>query len=105
MSKKFGSAMLRMGAETGDVLAMVLPNIPEFPIAFLGACGAGLVLSPMNPTYTPGMKAYSHRCHQCRIKSLRSVSDELKNQTAFIKHWDISNAFKQAMIYSRYTIR
>ena len=56
MSQRFGSAMLRMGAKTGDVLAMVLPNMPEFPIAFLGACGAGLALSPMNPTYTPGLK-------------------------------------------------
>ena len=32
MSKKFGSALLRMGAKKGDVFGMVLPNIPEFPI-------------------------------------------------------------------------
>jgi acyl-CoA synthetase (AMP-forming)/AMP-acid ligase II len=43
-----------MGARKGDVMSMILPNIPEFPIAFLGACGVGVVLSPMNPLYTPG---------------------------------------------------
>ena len=32
MSKKFGSALLRLGANKGDVLGMVVPNIPEFPI-------------------------------------------------------------------------
>ena len=55
MAKKFGSAMLRMGAKKGDVLCMVVPNIPEFPIAFLGACGVGVTLTTMNPTYRPGI--------------------------------------------------
>ena len=45
MSKKFGSALLRMGAKKGDVLGMVVPNIPEFPIAFLGAAGVGITLT------------------------------------------------------------
>ena len=53
MSKKFGSALLRMGAKKGDVLCMVVPNIPEFPIAFFGAAGVGIALTTMNPTYRP----------------------------------------------------
>ena len=54
MAKKFGSALLRMGAKKGDVLGMVVPNIPEFPIAFLGAAGVGITITTMNPTYRPG---------------------------------------------------
>ena len=54
MSKKFGSALIQqLGAKKGDVLCMVVPNIPEFPIAFLGACGVGVTLTTMNPTYRP----------------------------------------------------
>jgi len=53
MSKQFGSALLRMGAKKGDVLAMVVPNIPEFCIAYLGAVGVGVTLTTMNPTYKP----------------------------------------------------
>jgi hypothetical protein len=53
MSKKFGSALINMGAKKGDVLCMVVPNIPEFPIVFLGACGVGVTLTTMNPTYRP----------------------------------------------------
>ena len=30
--------------------AQVLPNIPEFPIAFLGCAGAGLTVTTMSPT-------------------------------------------------------
>ena len=35
MSRKFGSALVRSGATKGDVLGLVLPNIPEFPIGRL----------------------------------------------------------------------
>ena len=55
MARQFGSALLRMGAKRGDVLGMVVPNIPEFPIAFLGAVGVGVTLTTMNPTYKPGI--------------------------------------------------
>ena len=58
MSKQFGSALLRMGAKKGDVLAMVVPNIPEFCIAYLGAVGVGVTLTTMNPTYKPGKLEY-----------------------------------------------
>ena len=50
-SRQFGSALRRLGAERGDVVAFLLPNIPEFPIAFLGCAGAGLTVTTMNPTY------------------------------------------------------
>jgi len=53
MSRKFGSALVRGGAVKGDVLGLVLPNIPEFPIAFLGAVGVGVTVTTMNPTYRP----------------------------------------------------
>jgi len=53
LAKKFGSAMLRMGAKKGDVMGMVLPNIPEFPLVFLGCAGVGMPITTMNPTYRP----------------------------------------------------
>ena len=37
LSRRFGSALMRMGFKPGDDFGMVLPNIPEFPIAFFGA--------------------------------------------------------------------
>eukprot|EP00088_Acartia_fossae_P023689 TRINITY_DN24705_c0_g1_i1.p1 TRINITY_DN24705_c0_g1~~TRINITY_DN24705_c0_g1_i1.p1 ORF type:complete len:606 (-),score=154.85 TRINITY_DN24705_c0_g1_i1:309-2126(-) len=53
LSRKFGSALLRMGAQKGDVIGMVLPNIPEFPLVFLGAAGVNVSVTTMNPTYRP----------------------------------------------------
>ena len=38
----------------GDTCAVCLPNLPEFPIAVLGAIEAGLIISTVNPIYTSG---------------------------------------------------
>jgi len=51
LSRKFGSALLRAGAKRGDVIGLVLPNIPEYPVIFLGAAGVGVTVTTMNPTY------------------------------------------------------
>nr|XP_015834354.1 PREDICTED: 4-coumarate--CoA ligase isoform X1 [Tribolium castaneum] len=37
----------------GDTVAVVLPNVPDFPIVFLGTIQAGLVVTTVNPYYTP----------------------------------------------------
>lgn len=51
MAKKFGAALLKLGVQDGEVLAISLPNMPEFPVAFLGAVGVGVTVTTMNPTY------------------------------------------------------
>jgi acyl-CoA synthetase (AMP-forming)/AMP-acid ligase II len=43
-----------MGFKCGDMLAVALPNIPEFPLALFGAIEAGLVVTTVNPIFTPG---------------------------------------------------
>lgn len=48
----FGSGLLRLGAQSGEVLAIVMPNSPEYAMAFLGASEAGLVITTLNPIYT-----------------------------------------------------
>ena len=36
----------------GERVAIALPNIPQYPIAFYGALLAGAVVVPTNPLYT-----------------------------------------------------
>uniref|UniRef100_T1J951 AMP-dependent synthetase/ligase domain-containing protein n=1 Tax=Strigamia maritima TaxID=126957 RepID=T1J951_STRMM len=51
-ARKFGSSLVRRGLRKGDVLGIICPNIPEFPIVFLGVTCVGGVASTVNPTYT-----------------------------------------------------
>ncbi|MGH2505955.1 MAG: long-chain-fatty-acid--CoA ligase [Ktedonobacteraceae bacterium] len=50
--QRFASALQRLGIQKGDRVAIALPNIPQYPIAFYGAMKAGAVVVPTNPLYT-----------------------------------------------------
>lgn len=55
-SQNFGANLKQnLGLKNEDVVALVLPNLPEFSIAFYGAAAAaGLVTTFANPIYTDG---------------------------------------------------
>lgn len=52
LTRRFGSALARMGFKKSEVLGLVLPNLPEFPIVMLGAAGIGMPVTTVNPIYT-----------------------------------------------------
>lgn len=45
----FASALYRMGVRKGDRVALFLPNIPQFVIAFYSALKAGAIVTAMSP--------------------------------------------------------
>src|SRR3989441_1571839 len=52
LANRFAAGLQRLGVQKGDRVAIALPNIPQFPIAFYGALRAGAVVVPTNPLYT-----------------------------------------------------
>src|SRR5438445_11801322 len=50
---RFANGLRRLGVKTGDRVALVLPNSPQFVITFYGALRAGATVVPCNPLYTP----------------------------------------------------
>lgn len=55
---RFSSALTRMGFSKGEVMGVVSPNVPEFPIAVFGASGAGMPVALVNPAYTAGICSF-----------------------------------------------
>ena len=52
LANRFAISLQRLGLQKGDRVALALPNIPQFPIAFYGALRAGAIVVPTNPLYT-----------------------------------------------------
>jgi len=52
LSKNFASSLIKFGAEKGDVLALVLPNCPEFVFVFSGGPLAGVTVTTLSPNFT-----------------------------------------------------
>ena len=49
---RFANGLRAMGVRKGDRVAIMLPNTPQFVIAFFGALRAGAIVVPCNPLYT-----------------------------------------------------
>lgn len=52
MSRDFAAFLQSLGLVKGDRIALMMPNIFQYPIAILGALQAGLVVVNTNPMYT-----------------------------------------------------
>jgi long-chain acyl-CoA synthetase len=52
LANRFALALQRLGIQRGDRVALALPNVPQYPIAFYGILKAGAVAVPTNPLYT-----------------------------------------------------
>ena len=52
LTSAFGSALKDAGIQKGDHITIVLPNIPEFVISYMGIIGIGAVVTTVNPSYT-----------------------------------------------------
>lgn len=58
LCRRMATSLLKEGLKPGEVVAMVLPNTPEFPSVVLGIIEAGLVVTTINPAYTAEEIAY-----------------------------------------------
>ncbi len=53
LSRNFAAYLQSLGLKKGDRIAIQMPNLLQFPIAFFGALRAGLIVVNTNPLYTP----------------------------------------------------
>jgi long-chain acyl-CoA synthetase len=52
LSNAFGTALVNLGVEKGERVALLIPNSPQAVIAQLGAWKAGAIVCPVNSLYT-----------------------------------------------------
>ncbi len=52
-SRAFAAWLQASGLAAGDRVAVMLPNVPQYPVAVAGILRAGMVVVNVNPLYTP----------------------------------------------------
>jgi len=57
-AKSFSTALQQAGLTQRDAVSIILPNNIHYPAILLGIMSAGLIASPVNPAYQPGMMCY-----------------------------------------------
>jgi 4-coumarate--CoA ligase len=70
------------GFEKEDVLAILLPNLPEYAIAFHAAATLGGIVTTINPTYTTGEIAFQLRDSNAKLVLTISLFHETARAAA-----------------------
>ncbi|XP_069685509.1 uncharacterized protein [Periplaneta americana] len=72
LSRRFAASLYRIGLQAGDTIAIIMPNSPEWPIVFLGALEAGIIVTTINPIYTAD--EMSHQLRDSGAKAIVTIS-------------------------------
>jgi len=67
LAGRFASGLRERGLEPGDVVALHLPNIPQYLIAVLGILRAGCVVSGLSPLLVPDEIVYQLNDSRARV--------------------------------------
>ncbi len=73
LANRFAIALQKLGIHKGDRVAIALPNIPQYLIAFYGALRAGAVVVPTNPLYTE--RELQHQMADSGARVLAMIDD------------------------------
>jgi len=68
MSRAFGAWLQAQGLEKGDRVALMMPNVLQYPVALFGVLRAGMVVVNVNPLYTP--RELEHQLNDSGAKAI-----------------------------------
>jgi long-chain acyl-CoA synthetase len=68
LSKALGAYLQSLGLVKGDRVAVMLPNVPQYPVAIAAILRAGFVLVNVNPLYTP--RELAHQLQDAGAKAI-----------------------------------
>ncbi len=88
LSDQFGAYLLSRGLRQGDKIALMMPNLLQYPIALFGALKAGLVIVNTNPLYTA--REMHHQFNDSHVKAIVIAENFAHNLEKIIGETNIS---------------
>jgi long-chain acyl-CoA synthetase len=88
LSRNFAAFLQsRLGVKKGDRIAVMMPNLPAFPLAMLGIIRAGAIQVNVNPLYTP--RELEHQLVDAGVKTIIIFSGVSATLAEIIDHTGI----------------
>ncbi len=79
-SRRFAAYLQSLGLKPKDRVALMMPNVPQYPVAVAGVLRAGMVVVNTNPLYTPRDRA--HQLKDSGAKALVILENMAKTYEA-----------------------
>jgi len=83
LSAKFAAYLQNSGLKKGDSVAIMMPNLLQYPIALFGVLRAGMVVVNVNPQYTP--RELEHQLKDAKVSTI-IIIDNFANTLDKIIH-------------------
>jgi long-chain acyl-CoA synthetase len=68
LSKQFAAYLQNSGLKKGDSVAIMMPNLLQYPVALFGILRAGLIVVNVNPLYTP--RELEHQLKDAKVQAI-----------------------------------
>jgi long-chain acyl-CoA synthetase len=68
LSKNFAAYLQNSGLQKGDSVALMMPNLIQYPVALFGVLRAGMTVVNVNPLYTP--RELKHQLCDANVKCI-----------------------------------
>ncbi len=73
LSKQFAAYLQNSGLQRGDAVALMMPNLLQYPVAMFGILRAGMVVVNVNPLYTA--RELKHQLIDANVKAIVIVEN------------------------------
>ncbi len=90
-SRAFAARLQALGLEKGDRVAIMLPNLLQYPIALLGILRAGLVVVNTNPLYTA--RELKHQLSDSGARAIVVLENFAHNLASVIDDCPVEHVF------------
>lgn len=94
-SQAFGAYLQSLGLQKGDRVAVMMPNLLQYPIAVFGALRAGLVVVNTNPLYTA--RELKHQLKDSGAKAIVILENFADILEAVIRETDVEHVIKTSV--------
>jgi long-chain acyl-CoA synthetase len=95
LSTAFAAYLQSLGLVKGDRVAIMMPNVPQYPVAVAGALRAGCVVVNVNPLYTP--RELEHQLKDSGAKAIVIVENFASTLAQCIAHTPVKHVVLAAM--------
>jgi long-chain acyl-CoA synthetase len=95
LSTRFATSLRRLGVAKGDRVALLLPNVPHFVIAYYGILKLGAVVVAINPLFAPHeIAAHIKKTDSCVVLTLDVLYERLADlgESGPVQHVIVGNA-------------
>ncbi|MEN9844153.1 MAG: Long-chain-fatty-acid--CoA ligase [Pseudomonadota bacterium] len=95
LSTAFAAYLQSIGLVKGDRVAIMMPNVPQYPIAVAGILRAGYVVVNVNPLYTP--RELEHQLKDSGAKAIVIIENFATTLEQCIAHTPVKHVVLAAM--------